>query len=86
MAIQAEHRLETHGIYGLVRNPSYLGMLVSAIGWAPRLPFPRRRALALLLLVRSFRASFRGTAAARDLRTEYDAYFARTWRLVPWIY
>jgi protein-S-isoprenylcysteine O-methyltransferase Ste14 len=28
-AIQAEHKLETHGIYGLIRNPSYLGLLVS---------------------------------------------------------
>jgi len=29
VAIQPGHRLETHGIYGVIRNPSYLGLLVT---------------------------------------------------------
>ncbi len=33
VAIQAGHKLETHGIYGVIRNPSYLGMLTTSLGW-----------------------------------------------------
>ncbi len=33
VAIQAEHKFETRGIYGVIRNPSYLGLLVSSLGW-----------------------------------------------------
>ena len=34
VAIQPGHRLVTDGIYRTLRNPSYLGMLVIAVGWA----------------------------------------------------
>src|SRR5262249_29304988 len=34
VAIQPGHTLVTDGIYGLVRNPSYLGLLVHSLGWA----------------------------------------------------
>ncbi|MGB5826820.1 MAG: isoprenylcysteine carboxylmethyltransferase family protein, partial [Pseudomonas mandelii] len=34
VAIQPGHRLVTEGIYRRLRNPSYLGMLVIAVGWA----------------------------------------------------
>ena len=33
VAIQAGHTLETSGIYGMIRNPSYLGLLISSLGW-----------------------------------------------------
>src|SRR6266567_4593560 len=33
VAIQPGHRLETHGIYAVIRNPSYLGMLITSLGW-----------------------------------------------------
>ena len=33
VAIQPGHTLETRGIYGLIRNPSYLGMIVCMLGW-----------------------------------------------------
>lgn len=32
VAIQKGHRLETHGLYALVRNPSYLGMILTSLG------------------------------------------------------
>lgn len=32
VAIQENHKLETRGVYGLVRNPSYLGMMLTALG------------------------------------------------------
>ena len=34
VAIQPGHTLVTTGIYGVIRHPSYLGLLVNALGWA----------------------------------------------------
>ena len=34
VAIQHGHTLVTTGVYGVIRNPSYLGLLVSSLGWA----------------------------------------------------
>jgi protein-S-isoprenylcysteine O-methyltransferase Ste14 len=34
VAIQPGHTLVTSGIYGVIRNPSYLGLLVNSLGWA----------------------------------------------------
>jgi protein-S-isoprenylcysteine O-methyltransferase Ste14 len=87
VAIQPEHKRETRGIYSVIRNPSYLGMLINSAGWA--LCF--RSAVGLLLtaslivpLVARIRAEER--LLREHFGGEYDAYFARTWRLVPGIY
>ncbi len=34
VAIQPGHTLVTMGIYGVIRTPSYLGLLVNSLGWA----------------------------------------------------
>ena len=34
VAIQPGHALVTSGVYGTIRHPSYLGLLVNALGWA----------------------------------------------------
>jgi protein-S-isoprenylcysteine O-methyltransferase Ste14 len=34
VAIQPGHTLVTNGIYGVIRHPSYAGLLVSSLGWA----------------------------------------------------
>jgi protein-S-isoprenylcysteine O-methyltransferase Ste14 len=39
VAIQPGHTLLATGIYGVVRHPSYLGLLVNSLGWAS--PFDR---------------------------------------------
>ena len=33
VAIQPGHTLVTNGIYGVIRHPSYLGLLVNSLGW-----------------------------------------------------
>ena len=33
VAIQPGHTLVTSGVYGVIRHPSYLGLLVNALGW-----------------------------------------------------
>lgn len=87
VAIQEGHKLETHGLYGVIRNPSYLGMVISAVGWA--LAF-RSVVGVLLALSVLFPLVARMRAEERLLRqhfgAEYEAYFKRTWRLVPGIY
>ena len=87
VAIQPGHTLETHGVYSLIRNPSYLGMLINMLGWGLAFRGWAGMAIALLLLV-PLVARIR--SEERLLRThfgaEYDAYVARTWRLVPGVY
>lgn len=87
VAIQPGHKLETRGIYGVIRNPSYLGMLITTVGWA--LAF--RSAVGVLLaasllapLVARIRAEER--LLREHFGTTYDAYCSHTWRLLPWIY
>src|SRR6202011_5776307 len=33
VAIQPGHTLVTNGVYGLIRHPSYLGLLINSLGW-----------------------------------------------------
>jgi protein-S-isoprenylcysteine O-methyltransferase Ste14 len=87
VAIQPGHMLVTGGVYGVIRHPSYLGLLVSSLGWA--LAF--RSAVGVLLtalLIPPLLARIR--AEERLLHThfgdEYDAYRSRTSRLIPGIY
>ena len=87
VAIQPGHALVTSGIYGVIRHPSYLGLLVNALGWA--LAF--RSGVGVLLtalLVPPLLARIR--AEERLLREhfggEYDAYRTRTSRLIPGLY
>jgi protein-S-isoprenylcysteine O-methyltransferase Ste14 len=87
VAIQAGHKLETRGIYGLVRNPSYLGMIITSLGWV--LAF-RSGVGVILVAALLIPLVPRIHAEERLLRErfgqEYDEYCAHTWRLVPWIY
>ena len=87
VAIQTDHKLETRGIYSVIRNPSYLGMIVNIIGWGLAFRGWCGVAIAFLLL---FPLVARIRSEERLLREhfgrEYDAYFSRTWRLLPGIY
>jgi protein-S-isoprenylcysteine O-methyltransferase Ste14 len=33
VAIKPGHTLVTSGVYGIIRHPSYLGLLVNSLGW-----------------------------------------------------
>ena len=87
VAIQPDHRLVTHGIYGLIRHPSYLGLLVSALGWG--LAFRAGAGViiaALMLPVVLARIKAEERLLSEAFGAEYEAYRARTWRLVPHVY
>src|SRR5262249_36655952 len=83
VAIQPGHTLVTRGIYGVIRHPSYLGLLVNSLGWA--LAF--RSGVGVLLtaltippLVARMRAEER--LLHTQVGDEYDAYRSRTSRLI----
>jgi protein-S-isoprenylcysteine O-methyltransferase Ste14 len=87
VAIQPGHTLVTSGVYGVIRHPSYLGLLVNALGWG--LAF--RAGVGVLLtalLIPPLLARMR--AEERLLRTQfgaaYESYCARTARLIPGLY
>ena len=87
VAIQPGHKLVTTGVYSVVRNPSYLGLLVNALGWA--LAFRSTIGILLAMLyVPPLIARIR--SEEKLLRShfgqEYDAYRARTSRLIPGLY
>lgn len=87
VAIQEGHTLETHGLYGLVRNPSYLGMLINMFGWALAFRGWSGAFIAALLLI-PLVARIRAEESLLNAHfgKEYEAYCARTWRLFPGIY
>jgi protein-S-isoprenylcysteine O-methyltransferase Ste14 len=87
VAIQPGHKLVTDGIYSVIRNPSYLGLLISTLGWA--LAF--RSAIGVLLtilMIPPLIARIRAEEALlrSHFGEEYDAYCRNTWRLIPGIY
>jgi protein-S-isoprenylcysteine O-methyltransferase Ste14 len=87
VAIQPGHKLVTTGIYRHIRNPSYLGLLLGALGWALAFRSIVGIILALLNLVPLIARMNAEEKLLRDeFGAEYDAYVARTRRLIPGIY
>ncbi len=87
VAIQPGHTLVTTGIFGVVRNPSYLGALVFALGWGLAFRSGLGVLLALLFLLPLIaRIRSEERLLRTQFGTEYDAYCAHTWRLIPWVY
>jgi protein-S-isoprenylcysteine O-methyltransferase Ste14 len=87
VAIQPGHTLVTRGVYGVIRHPSYLGLLVNSLGWS--LAF--RSGVGVLLTVLLIPPLLaRISAEEKLLRAqfggEYNAYCAHTSRLIPGVY
>jgi protein-S-isoprenylcysteine O-methyltransferase Ste14 len=87
VAIPPGHTLVTSGVYGVIRHPSYLGLLVNSLGWA--LAF--RSGVGFLLtaflippLVVRIRAEER--LLRSQFGDEYEVYRRRTSRLIPGVY
>jgi protein-S-isoprenylcysteine O-methyltransferase Ste14 len=87
VAIQPGHELVTAGPYRFIRHPSYVGLLVTSLGWA--LAF-RSMVGVILVLVTLWPVIARIRAEEAFLKSqfgaEYEAYRSHTWRLIPGIY
>jgi protein-S-isoprenylcysteine O-methyltransferase Ste14 len=87
VAIQTHHQLETRGIYSVIRNPSYLGMIINMIGWGLAFRAWAGVAIAFLLLIPLIARIHSEERLLREhFGAEYEAYFSRTWRLIPGLY
>lgn len=87
VAIQPGHALVTTGIYGVIRHPSYLGLVVNMLGWA----FAFRSGVGILLVALTMAPLWARIASEEALLlsqfgAEYETYRSRTWRLMPFIY
>lgn len=87
VAIQPGHKLVTDGVYSVIRHPSYLGMLVNALGWS--LAFRSGVGVlltALLIVPLVARMNAEEKLLHSEFGGEYDAYRGRTSRLIPGLY
>jgi protein-S-isoprenylcysteine O-methyltransferase Ste14 len=87
VAIQPGHTLVTSGVYGLIRHPSYLGLLVNSLGWG--LAFRSSVGVlltALLLPPLLMRIRAEESLLRTQFGDEYRAYCARTSRLLPGVF
>jgi protein-S-isoprenylcysteine O-methyltransferase Ste14 len=87
VAIQPGHELVTTGPYAKIRHPSYLGLLILLVGWA--LVFRSGVGLALAALTLPpllARIVAEEALLSAHFGAAYDAYRARTARLVPGLY
>jgi protein-S-isoprenylcysteine O-methyltransferase Ste14 len=87
VTIQDHHQLMQTGIYGVVRHPMYLGLLVEMPGFA--LIFRSRLAILyfiLCLLLISLRIQQEEALLRRHFGDDYEAYCRRTRRLIPFVY
>lgn len=87
VAIQPDHKLVTTGIYRLVRNPSYAGLLLSSFAWSLAFRSGVGLVLSALMippLIARIHAEER--LLASQFGAEYETYRRRTWRLLPGVY
>jgi protein-S-isoprenylcysteine O-methyltransferase Ste14 len=87
VAIQPGHTLVTGGLYSVIRHPSYLGLLVNALGWGLAFHSGVGVLLAALMippLLARIHAEER--LLLSQFGPAYEAYRARTSRLIPGLF
>lgn len=85
LEVRERHQLVTHGVYRHVRHPMYLALLLYSVGQSLVLPNwvagpSYFVAIVLLLALRTGREE---QMMHEEFGTDYEAYTARTKRLVP---
>ena len=83
---RAGAQLVDTGAYRLVRHPVYGGIVILAVGWGLFSASPIAIGLALVLLAFFRLKSAREEAWLAEVHPGYEAYRARTRRLIPFIY
>jgi protein-S-isoprenylcysteine O-methyltransferase Ste14 len=87
VAIQPGHALVTSGVYGVIRHPSYLGLLINSFGWSLAFRSGIGVILTLLLIPPLLaRINAEENLLHGQFGDDYNAYCSQTWRLIPGIY
>jgi protein-S-isoprenylcysteine O-methyltransferase Ste14 len=88
LEIRESHHLVTEGVYRHVRHPMYLALLLYGVGqaavipnWVAGLPYA-----VAMVLVFAFRLNPEEELMTEHFNGEYEAYAARTKRLVPGVW
>jgi len=77
----------TSGVYGVIRHPSYLRLLISSLGWGLAFRSGIGVLLAALLIPPLLaRIKAEEKLLHSQFGDEYEAYCARTSRLIPGLY
>lgn len=87
VAIQTDHELATGGLYRVIRNPGYLGLLLWMAGWC--LVFGSGIGLmvtASLVIPIIARINAEEALLVSEFGPAYDRYRRGTWRLLPYLY
>ena len=87
VTLQKDHRLITTGLYGVLRHPRYLGVLLATPGLA--LLFRSWVGLAAFIPVLGiilFRIHDEEALLHQTFGMEWETYCQRSWRLLPYIY
>jgi protein-S-isoprenylcysteine O-methyltransferase Ste14 len=87
VAIQPGHALVTSGVYGVIRHPSYLGLLINSLGWSLAFRSGVGVLLTLLLIPPLIaRIHAEENLLRAEFGDEYKTYCSHTSRLIPGIY
>ena len=87
VAIQRGHTLVTGGIYGVIRHPSYLGLLINSPGWSLAFRSGVGVFLTVLLIPPLLaRINAEEKLLHSQFGDDYNVYRSNTWRLIPGIY
>jgi len=88
VTIRENHIIKKDGLYSIIRHPSYLGSLISFIGFGISLNNWLSLIIIIVLITISFikRIKIEEQALIDQFGFEYMDYKNKTFRLIPWIY
>lgn len=88
VTIRENHTIKTDGVYRFIRHPSYLGSIVSFIGFGISLNswFSLLIIGVLVTTAMIYRITIEEKLLKQQFGSEYSDYMKKTHRLIPWIY
>jgi protein-S-isoprenylcysteine O-methyltransferase Ste14 len=88
VTIRNDHKIKKEGVYRLIRHPSYLGSLLSFVGFG--LSLNNWISLLIITVLVSFamlsRIKIEERLLTQQFGSDYSDYMKKTFRLIPWIY
>ena len=88
VTILKDHKLKKDGVYSIIRHPSYMGSLLSFIGFGISLNNWISLAIITILITVAmlYRIKIEEKLLISQFGSEYSEYMKRTSRLIPFIY